>query len=642
MGRQSWRFHDPRGAYMTDLRELAEHVILETTALSLGFPTENNIALEDVYVETTLEGSNGEGVQPEDAVEQASGVMIVGPAGSGKTTLLRFLANRQARAFLAQKVPRCPVFIAASQLGRWQRDVTDLPALVAGLLMESTGHGELELLVRDSCARGTISLFMDGLDEIAPAERRAVLQAIQSAQGGFPKLQIILSSRPSGGADWPERFAIFYIKGLPEDSVAKLVGLLSGQDPRKARQFLSAVRGHSILSPLTRNPLMLTLLWLAFVSSGQLAASPAFLYADISDYLLSNWSRRKGTDHASQLSIGEVQHLLGLIAAFQFDQHRSSLTRDEVIRLISSEGSPHTSALAAKEVLAILLTTGILRELSEHTISFLHLSFLEFYAAKALAVDPRRWVNVIDRPEGHEVAMFACSIVQDVGPLVEAAVQKRLLLLAAKFISNGRLKNQQLAQNVIEEFRQELGDHFFSLMQESYGQGGPSTDVHGDLLRKWKLVKEPVALPLEKGRRLEDFARDFFRQFFTIVSSNLNTENGEVDIVMENTNASPFWLEFGADMFAECKNWSSHVPVHEILAFGNKVSLCRGRLAFFLAVSGFTPDALQTIRNLAVSANGPLIVPLTGDDIERALETREILVQFLKEKIRQVKYMQKY
>jgi hypothetical protein len=333
--------------------------------------------------------------------------------------------------------------------------------------------------------------------------------------------------------------------------------------------------------------------------------------------------------------------LLERIATYQFERQTFTLTRDEAIRLISLEGIPRTSTSTAEETLELLLTTGILHEHHAQTLSFVHLSFLEFYTARALAVDPQRLVNVIDRPNGHEIVVFACGIVQDVGPLVEAAVEKRLLLLAAKCISNGRLENQQLAQYVVQEFRREIGDRFLSLIVEDYSQGAPPTSVHGDLLNKWKLIRQPGILPVEKGRRLEHFTKEFFGQFFKVVRSNLNTEDGEIDIVLENTNASPFWLEFGADVLVECKNWSSHTPIHEIGAFGYKASRFRVRLAFFLAVSGFTPDAIRSMRNQAASG-GPLIVPIINEDIERALETRELLEEFLKERIREVKYLQKY
>lgn len=492
------------------------------------------------------------------------------------------------------------------------------------------------------CDSGPDPLKAGGLDEVAPDEKSTVFRAIQGARDLFPHLQLIVSSRPLAIAGWPPGFLFFYIREFADESVARYVAQRSRETPERAEQFLVAIRERPDLIRLARNPLLLALLWQTFAASGRIATSPAFLYADLSDFLLSSWDRQKGINHRSQLSVHELQRLLEQIANYQFERRAFVLTRNEAIRVISLGSGSGALACSPEEALEGLLTTGVLLESADQSLSFVHLSFQEYFAARALAADPARLVNAIDRPSGHEIVLFACGMVQDVGPIVEAAVEKRLLLLAAKCISNGRLENQQLASYVVQEFRQEVGDRFLSLLARDFGRGGMVGDVHGDLLAEWQLVNQDGLSPNEKGRRLERFAKRFFGQFFTVVTSNLNTEDGEIDIVLENKNVSPFWLEFGADVLVECKNWNSHTPVSEIGAFTYKASRVRVRLAFFLAVSGFTVDAIRSMRNQAASAVGPLVVPIVGEDIERALSTRELLDEFLKERIRGIKYLQKY
>jgi hypothetical protein len=216
------------------------------------------------------------------------------------------------------------------------------------------------------------------------------------------------------------------------------------------------------------------------------------------------------------------------------------------------------------------------------------------------------------------------------------------LLLAAKCISNGRLASRQLADYVVQQFRREVGDRFVSLILDSHATRAKPADPHNNLVNQWKRTKQVGLQSFEKGRRLEAFARAFFSQFFKVVNANLNTEDGEIDVLLENTNASPFWLEYGSDILVECKNWNANTPLHDVGAFAYKAGRARVRLAFFLSVTGFTVDAVRTMRNQAASSNGPLIVPLTGDEIETALRTQEILEEFLKERIREIKYLQKY
>ena len=174
------------------------------------------------------------------------------------------------------------------------------------------------------------------------------------------------------------------------------------------------------------------------------------------------------------------------------------------------------------------------------------------------------------------------------------------------------LKNEYLAQYVIQQLRREVGEEFFSRLVESQAKGSINSERHVDLLNLWKLANEDKLAAHEKGKRLEVFAKSFFGQFFRIVKANMNTEAGEIDILLENTTSTPFWLEFGSDILVECKNWISHVPIHEVGHFGFKATQFRVRLVFFLALSGFTEDALQAMRNLAASSKRTI----DGSDFE--------------------------
>ncbi len=127
-----------------------------------------------------------------------------------------------------------------------------------------------------------------------------------------------------------------------------------------------------------------------------------------------------------------------------------------------------------------------------------------------------------------------------------------------------------------------------------------------------------------------------------MVSRDLNTENGELDLVVELGRMDPFWFEFGGDALIECKNWSSNVPLKEVGSFVTKVNQGRVKLGFFVSVSGFTPDAIRTLRNNASNTSAPLVVPISGGEIKTALMRGEVLEEFFKKAIRSFKYLRKY
>ena len=89
--------------------------------------------------------------------------------------------------------------------------------------------------------------------------------------------------------------------------------------------FLNPFERTEILGNSVHDPLMLTLLWQTFVVKGRFPTSRAFLYADISDFLLSTWDQTKGVNRTAKLETSAaVQRVLQRFARFQFEQQQCS------------------------------------------------------------------------------------------------------------------------------------------------------------------------------------------------------------------------------------------------------------------------------------------------------------------------------
>jgi hypothetical protein len=142
----------------------------------------------------------------------------------------------------------------------------------------------------------------------------------------------------------------------------------------------------------------------------------------------------------------------------------------------------------------------------------------------------------------------------------------------------------------------------------------------------------------QRGAEFEAFTQEFFAPLFNIVQQDCRTEAGEIDFILEVRLQSPFWLEFGADVLVECKNLSKPVELKDVGHFDSKVRQSRVKLAFFVSVSGFTVDAMTDMRNLSSNPLNPLVVPVTGDRIRKALRRGENIEEFLKSEIRTIKY----
>ncbi len=199
---------------------------------------------------------------------------------------------------------------------------------------------------------------------------------------------------------------------------------------------------------------------------------------------------------------------------------------------------------------------------------------------------------------------------------------------------------------MISSFIHEVGEGFVSQLIDSANRSlsdREPVDVYDDLLALLERTGDAGLASHDKGRLFEEFSSRFFGQCFSIVRRDYNTENGEIDLVLEMKKSEPFWADYGGEVLVECKNWNTDVPLEEVGSFAHKVAQVRGiQLAFFVSGSGFTEDAIRTLRNQAGNASSPLIVPITGSKVRRALIQRDDFAEFLKDAIRDMKYLRKY
>ena len=218
------------------------------------------------------------------------------------------------------------------------------------------------------------------------------------------------------------------------------------------------------------------------------------------------------------------------------------------------------------------------------------------------------------------------------------------LTIAANCLREGRTENRVLEAYVLDQFQRELGSELIKklaggVIEEKRPQ---PESIHSLLRRQLAEVRDPDLPSHEKGKRFEEYAERFFRQTFNVVDVNRNTENGEIDLILENTGTDPFWTEWGGDIFVECKNWDTSRPLKETAVFSNKVRMSRGKLGFFVSVSGFTEDALRTLKNQVADRDAPLIVPITGESMESMLDHREKFDLYFRESIRKIKHLHKW
>jgi energy-coupling factor transporter ATP-binding protein EcfA2/Holliday junction resolvase-like predicted endonuclease len=569
--------------------------------------------------------------------------VIIGPPGAGKTTLLRALAALFARAFIKDRtVAVAPLLVPALQLS----EGSGILAQAARLAARQIDRPNRESLFAAALAAGQIVLVVDAIDEVPLERRRSLLLDLADMARFHPSLPVLLGSRPAA-MDIPfEGFEYWYLEPFNIDFIELSARSWFGRDGHIAEAFLHALKSNSALLVIAGLPLLLTLLQRIFETRGALPSNTPDVYADAVEHLLSDWDRAGAIRRPAEFTLSEKHAFLEYVALEFFKTGENDIERGRLENLVrESVRSVDRPSVDVRRIVAEFLSSGLLVERTRGRVAFVHRAFLDFYCARALVRAPDHVLAVVDKPQHHEMIVMACGLISDVGPIIEAAVERGEVLLAAKCISHGRTRNANLVAYVARRLLDEVGAPFAEQLRLTLsGQQLPvqiASEADTNLLRLWDRASEEALPSHVRGSRFEDFAVALFSgELFNVVRRDLNTENGELDLVCEMRRRDPFWADFGGDVLVECKNWSSDIPLAESATFAHKVSLARGvKLAFLLSKSGFTDHAIRMLRNSASDPAKPLIVPLDGRELKDALVKHVDLELFFKDAIRNMKYL---
>jgi NACHT domain len=347
----------------------------------------------------------------EDWLARYPRLLIEGRAGAGKTTILQWIAVRAAlRDFTGPAAGfngYAPFFL---RLREYADGVLPQPEQfldkVASLLAPEAGTWPRERL-----RSGRALVLVDGVDEVPEAKRPAVVAWLQQLTELFPEVRYVVTTRP---------------KAL-EDNVLTDMGFvqtnLEPMDPGLVRTFIerwhSAMRewqkdaesltrldtcrarlvnvldNDRFLSELANTPLLAGLIC---ALNHHLNAQLPRRRGDIFEKALSMFyerDRKRGIARNIALDLDATNHLLSDLALWMVRNAQVEVRADAAAGMVaadSARGLLHQSALslpsrppAAADLYGhMLLRSGVLREPIAGHVHFVHRTFQEYLAAKAL------------------------------------------------------------------------------------------------------------------------------------------------------------------------------------------------------------------------------------------------------------------
>ena len=121
----------------------------------------------------------------------------------------------------------------------------------------------------------------------------------------------------------------------------------------------------------------------------------------------------------------------------------------------------------------------------------------------------------------------------------------------------------------------------------------------------------------ERGTLWEDTASYMLAAIpeWKITGRRIRAGSQEIDISIANISLDDALWQLGAYILVECKNWRTHVDLHQIRNIAHISSMKCNKTALLFAANGITKDAADEIDRLA--AENLSIICITADDLSK-------------------------
>jgi formylglycine-generating enzyme required for sulfatase activity len=354
-----------------------------------------------------------------DVLQKHDGLIILGDPGAGKTTFLKFLALRLALGQgadlgLGERLPvLVPLSAYANALSA--RDVP-LDEFIAQYFHDLGTDLPLGPMLTAALDAGAALVLLDGLDEVKDlalrhtvVERVADFYAFRRRKGN----KFVLTSRVVGyRAVRPtaDGLAECTLVDFDDNEIAAFVEQWTGALERQAqgdtataaadaarerRELLDAIQRNPSVRRLAANPLLLTILAMMKRQGVTLPERRVELYDQYVTTLLSTWNRARGLGRPPTHDLDVVQ-TMRMLAPLALWMHEASpgvgLVKREDLRrkltaICAASGEPHPDQAARQFLDDVREHAGLLLERGPEEYGFIHLTFEEYLAAVAIALD---------------------------------------------------------------------------------------------------------------------------------------------------------------------------------------------------------------------------------------------------------------
>ncbi|MET9434202.1 NACHT domain-containing protein [Streptomyces sp. NPDC006551] len=406
-------------------------------------------------------------------------VLLRGLAGSGKTTLVQWLTvsaaterRAEGMAYLRGRIPFVLPLRTLTRHGERLPSPDRFLSAAGCPLTPPEGWTDRVL----AAGRGLI--LVDGIDEIPEAERERARRWLRDLLTAYDGNRWLVTSRPTAVRDdWltTDGFTELTLSPMSRAEVTTFVQRwhqAAGPDAHPyERPLLEALRTTEHVAQLATNPLMCGLVCaLHRDRRGFLPRGRKALYEAALAMLLSRRDRERdmGTPYVIELGEAPQIQLIQRLAYWLTLNGRTQMDRSHAESIVRSAVPAVPEAAAFGDPGAVfthlLHRSGLLREPTPGTVDFVHRTFQDHLAAKALvdewhigvlvqhAADDQ-WEDVIRMAVGHARPRECAEILAELLKAADAAEDRRgrlrVLVVAATALEQATEVSPEIRQRIL-------------------------------------------------------------------------------------------------------------------------------------------------------------------------------------------------
>ena len=344
----------------------------------------NPIKLKDVYYPLKAKGNYKEkDIEIHDyktllADDTPKCITIIGDAGSGKTTFTKNLFLE-----LIENKEKVPFYIELRRIKEEESMETHLFTQLC------QGNDRIKENLHDEFNKGHMVVFLDGYDEVKSGKKDRLLSDFIDK---YPKNKYILTSRPSSGAQYVERFKKFRLYKLAGDEVeefAKKQLAAMGEDERDIEEGLLESLKNGKNNPAVKsflvNPLLLSIYINTYKQSPEIPNKKNIFYQRAFYalfYLHDSASKGDYTrEKKCKLDQNEYEKILQRFSNKTYWKEYFTWKREKLERILTDIFKNNKYGIKAGDFIQDMLSNISIWTEDEGEYSFVHRSFQEYFTA---------------------------------------------------------------------------------------------------------------------------------------------------------------------------------------------------------------------------------------------------------------------